>query len=61
MTMRSIRGSASLGLDQARAILGQEAREMSDADVLEACRQAEVLAHIIVEVFLSSRMRERPS
>jgi hypothetical protein len=34
---------------------------MSDADVLEACRQAEVLAHIIVEVFLSSRMRERPS
>jgi hypothetical protein len=59
--MRSIRCSASLGLDRARAILGQEAREMSDADVLEACRQAEVLAQIIVEMFLSSRMRERLS
>ena len=59
--MRSIRCSASVDLDRARAILGQEAREMSDADVLEACRQAEALAHIIVEMFLSWRMRERSS
>jgi hypothetical protein len=48
-----------MSIDQARAILDKEARGWSDAQVVEACRQAEVLAQVIVEMFAATRTPER--
>lgn len=49
-----------MSIERARAILGREAHGLSDAEVLQACRHAEVIASVIVEMFLASHTPERP-
>lgn len=49
--------SSAITLERARALLGREAETMTDDDVRRACRSAETLAHIIVQMFLDSRSR----
>ena len=46
-------------ISRARALLGEDASWLSDAEVLDACRRAETLAQLIVEMFLASRGQER--
>ena len=51
--------SERMSVARARAILGRDALGRSDAEVLDACRQAEVLAQVIVEMFFALRGGER--
>lgn len=47
--------SERISVASARAILGRDALGLSDAEVLDACRQAEMLAEMIVEMFFALR------
>jgi len=51
--------SEAITIERARVLLGREADRMTDDDVREACRSAEILAHIIVQMFLDSRSKHR--
>ena len=46
-------------ISRARTILAEDAVRLSDAEVLDACRRAETLAQLIVEMFLALRDQER--
>jgi hypothetical protein len=48
-----------MSVARARAILGRDALPLSDAEVLDACRQAEMLAQVIVEMFFALRGQEK--
>jgi hypothetical protein len=49
-----------ISIARARALLGADGDGLTDAEVLEASRQAELLAHVIVRMFLDSKRPERP-
>lgn len=51
--------SEPMSVARARAILGRDALPLSDAEVLDACRQAEMLAQVIVEMFFALRGQEK--
>ena len=51
--------SGSVTIERARALLGSEADLMTDDDVREACRSAETLANIIVQMFLDTKPKRR--
>jgi hypothetical protein len=47
-------------VERARALLGDEAQSMTDAEVLEVIEEADAVAHIIVRMYLDSQRSERP-
>ena len=51
--------SEETSISRARTLLGEDAFWLSDAEVLDACRRAETLAQLIVEMFLALRGQER--
>jgi hypothetical protein len=51
--------SEETSISHARTMLGEDAFWLSDAEVLDACRRAETLAQLIVEMFLALRGQER--
>jgi hypothetical protein len=57
---RSSVASAPISIERARALLGADGEGLTDAEVLEASRDAEVLAHVLVRMFLESKRSERP-
>jgi hypothetical protein len=44
-----------MSIARCREILGAEADELSDADVEQINRHAEVMAHVVLEMFLDQR------
>lgn len=46
-------------VERARALLGQEADPLTDAEVLEVDAQAKALASVIVRMYLESKHSER--
>ena len=47
--------SQPMSIARCREILDAEANELSDADVDQICRRADVMAHVVVEMFLDQR------
>jgi hypothetical protein len=41
-----------ISIARCREILGSEADELSDADVEQICRHADLMAHVVIEMFL---------
>jgi hypothetical protein len=50
--------SAASGVDRASAQLGDDSEGLSDADVEKVRRQAEAMAHVIVEMLLGEQVPE---
>ncbi len=47
--------SERISIARCREILGEEANEVSDADMEQICRHADLLAHVVIEMFLDQR------
>jgi hypothetical protein len=55
MERDSDRARERISIERCREILGNEADDLSDADVEQICRHAEVLAHVVVKMFIDQR------
>ena len=47
--------SETISIARCRELLGPEARNLSDSEVDQIRRHADVMAHVVVEIFLQQR------
>lgn len=50
--------SEPISITRCRELLGEEADDLSDVEVDEIRRHADVMAHVIVEIFLEQRTQQ---
>ena len=50
--------SEPISIARCRELLGSEADDLSDVEVDQMRRHAEVMAHVVVEIFLEQRERQ---